>query len=615
MSPENAPSKFQNWTHRLRDYSLHAVLIIAFTVSLIIYIITCVDIYTAFKSGNSSSNIETLQETNKIFGTLVIIFGIALLFIFSKQLVNIFMKHKYINSFLIIVFSIAIPVSLSMFKIIGEPLTLIGILASVIIAPFAPQLIQSFNKENREESGIQKNVSKSSPEFIQENSPTTIQENSPISIHDNSNSSISIQNNFTTNQHVTNIVDKRSERDRATAEACKMLASKDSMSRISGVKMLVNLADSWLDDSDPTCKKDEGKCQDIIDILCAYIRSMPYGYTKKMLESGNIPKEDAEIRRLIFSEISSRCSRVGYDSVRSRGQWSDFEFDFSSAPIFYSLAELTFDDVDFSHATFYKDSSFKEAKFARNAIFEDAVFLENADFFAAKFIQSPNFDKAYISNSNFNSFFFRGATFQDTKFINSAIFEGAEFTGITSFHGSIFGYAKEGYDHKFTAHFNEVNFCGPTVFEHAKFSGIIDFSEAEFKTIHDSRYDINDLSCDPGSVSFYNALFFGKILFNLSVFDVSCEFINAKFFNDLSLRDAYFKFSPTFNNSYFSHRIKYNFKNIDPNSSSKISTNLAVITLRDGTSDSQFIPKGSCLFDTETWDKKKNTASCVSPPA
>lgn len=416
--------------------------------------------------------------------------------------------------------------------------------------------------------------------------------------------------------------------DKAVAE----LNSNDVKSAYAAVPKLAKLADAWLDYKDLSNnekelkklkKKAKKEAQTIINVLCKYIRTIPNNYTHEQLkEFDSLPESDkktiadeADIRRLIFSEVSSRSSQVGYDTVISKGQWSNFYFDFSYAPIFYSLAELTFDDTNFSHATFYKDSSFKEAKFARDVIFEDATFLENTDFFAAKFIQSPSFNRAYISNSNFNSSFFRGATFEDTKFANSAIFEGAEFTGIASFHGATFGYSQKGYDHKFTANFINTKFYGPAVFEYAQFSGIIDFSKADFQTIYDSRHDISNLSCDSGSASFYSALFFGKTLFNLSVFDVSCNFNNVKFFNDLSFKETYFEFSPTFNNSYFSHRIKYDFKNIDQKSNSQISTDLAVIKLKNGTLESQSIPKKSCLFDTRTWNKKKNTALCVSPPA
>lgn len=160
MSPENTPSEFRNRTHRRRDYLPYAppiVSAIAFTVSLIIYLYTCVDIYTAFKSGNSNITIESTHDINKISGTFAIISMAALLLIYNKQLVNVFRKYKLICLFLVFALSILIPVLLSIFKITGETLQLIAILASVILGvPGLAQLMQSLNKEKREESGIQK---------------------------------------------------------------------------------------------------------------------------------------------------------------------------------------------------------------------------------------------------------------------------------------------------------------------------------------------------------------------------------------------------------------------------------------------------------------------------
>ena len=422
--------------------------------------------------------------------------------------------------------------------------------------------------------------------------------------------------------HIRQLYNSYSDRfDKAVTE---LNNKEDKNAAFAAVYKLSHLADDWLDFKDLTnTEKDFQKLEDkanaevqtIINVFCKYIRSMPDGYTHSKLKDGDIPKEDAEIRRLIFSEISSRCSKVGYDSVYSRGIWSNFEFDFSSAPVFYSLSDLNFDEVNFSEAIFYKESSFKDTKFAEDALFEKSNFIEYANFFGAKFIKYANFNDAFMSNSNFKSYFFGGVGFKNARFINSATFEDADFIGAAIFHGSIFGYTEKRYDYKFTANFNNATFYGPAVFEYAKFSGKIDFSEAAFKTIYDSKHDISNLSCDPGVASFYSALFFGKTLFNLSVFDVSCNFINAKFFNDLSFKETYFELSPTFNNSYFSHRIKYDFENIDQKSKSQISTGLAVIKLKNGTLESQSIPKKSCLFDTRTWNKKKNTALCVSPPA
>lgn len=385
------------------------------------YINTCKDIYLAFKSGNSSNNIESLQDINKTLCAVVIISGIALLFIFRKQLVNIFIKHKYIYIFLVIVVMIVIPVLLSHFKIIGDPFQPIMSLPAAIFAipPFV-QSIKSSHKEKREESGIQKNVSKSSPEFIQENSPTTIQENSPASIQNNS--PISIQNNNNSPisiQNIINTTDERSERERNTAKACEILASKDSTSRISAVKTLANIADSWLEDS-PNCKKDEKKYQDIIEILCAYIKSpfdlvyrrqnLEYSQRLEDMEDQSKLLAEQTVRRTIFEVISRQIDKYckSDDSSyptnpRLSKIWEEVDLDFSYAHIFYSLDNLTlknakfnyshfFGDANFNHSTFKGKTYFQGAKFYNDVSFEETTFEGDVDFSSADF-QKPHLDQ------------------------------------------------------------------------------------------------------------------------------------------------------------------------------------------------------------------------------
>ena len=608
MSPENTPSEFRNRTHRWRDYLLyapHIVSAIAFIIFLIMYINTCKDIYFEFKSGNSSRNIEALQDTNKIFGTFVTISGIALLFLFSKQLVNIFMKHKYITSFLITVFSIFIPVLLSIFKVIGNPMELIMVLVAVIcgipgLAQFMQtQFMQSFNKEKREESGIQKNVSNSSPEFIQENSPTTIQENSPttiqenspIFIHGNSNSSISIQGNFTTtNQHVTNIVDKRSERDRATADACKMLASKDSTYRISGVKILVNLADSWLDNSDPTCKKDEGKCQDIIDILCAHIRTMPKNCTAqdlnniKMLQGKkkNAIEKEAEVRQLIFSEIKKRTDylnkiNIPYDISNPlpeeieppEDSWGRCTFNFSGAPIFYSLNGMHFPNSNFSKANFYEGSSLLNTRFQK-AEFVNATFFEDIKFNNAKFLGQTLFTKSiFKKNVSFYGVHFLGELHSsEIDVYGIADYSAARFYDRTIFHRAEFHKDLEGYsghpinwqNQDYTL-FKAVHTAPRETIEwyYTKFYGYVDFYSSVFNNdalFRDVEFmeGCNFLRSTFKTADFKNSKFRGKIGFQEVTFTHLAYYdnVNSRFQID-SFYGAKYIYGPTHNFPGFAH--------------------------------------------------------------
>ena len=519
MSPENTPSEFRNRTHRLRDCLLYVARIVsalAFIIFLIMYINTCKDIYLAFKSGNSSSSIESMQDTNKILGTFVIISGAAILLTFSKQLVNIFIKHKYFSSFLIIAVSLSIPVLLSIFKIIGNPMELIMFLVAVISGILAlPQFMQSFNKENREESGIQENVSNSSPEFTQENSPTTIQENSPTTIQENSsasiynnspifiqnnnNSPISIQNNVTNTQHVTNLIDEQSERERITTDAHKNLNAKDLPSRISAVKTLANMADSWLKDS-PNCKKDEKKCQDIIDVLCTYIRdSFPLAKNRRDIENSTSNMytdadrqtlhDEQEVRRLIFEEISLRLSTLDENLNIHQGRWSKFKFNFSQAPIFYKMNGLTFEQLELSTLKFFGDIEFQDSIFIDSFKFS-GYLKSNISFKGAIFYSKVEFSNTFLGKADFSDVKFHGeADFQLSRFGNMhlsltnntidkdlpryilqiapANFKNAEFHGEAIFYGVYF--------------YKDAYFDGATFKDDADFTGGLSREDLSFE--------------------------------------------------------------------------------------------------------------------------------------
>ena len=397
-------------------------------------------------------------------------------------------------------------------KIIGDITAIIVGIASIVA-----QIALAYAKTGKsEESGIQKNVSKSSLEFIQGNSPTTIQgnspttiqensptaiqgnssasiyNNSPISIQNNNNSPISIQNNVTNTQHVTNLIDEQSERERITTDAHKNLNAKDLPSRISAVKNLANVADYWLKDS-PNCKKDEKKCQDIIDILCTYIRdSFPLAKNRRDIENSTSNRytdadrqtlhDEQEVRRLIFEEISLRLSTLDENLNIHQGRWSKFKFNFSQAPIFYKMNGLTFEqlktntlkffgDIDFQDstfidsfefnkylesnisfrgATFYSKADFSGSQFLGEADFSDVTFRKEADFQLSHFgnmnislknnkldLNLPDFINQFAS-ANFKNTEFRGeAIFYGTRFFKDAYFDEAIFKGNVDFTGSI----------------------------------------------------------------------------------------------------------------------------------------------------------------------------------
>ena len=496
-------------------------------------------------------------------------------------------------------------------KMIGDISAIIIGIASIAVQIALPLYAKTGKSE---ESDIQGNLSDPSPKFIQENSSTSIQNNSPISIHNNNNSPISIQNNINTTQNVTNVIDKQSERERITTNACKMLGSKDLTSRISAVKTLANMADSWLEDS-PNCKKDEKKCQDIIDILCAHIRSsFPLAKkideyearkeleTLKKQDSKNLsankssrlkvlrerfkdsteykePRdittdyakfhEEQDVRRAIFKEMSKRSSKVSMDKnkevVVTPGTWSTFGFNFSRAPIFYPLNNLTIEQGNFASTRFYGDADFRGAEFTRDADFRDAKFTRDADFRGAEFTGNANFGNAHFGH---------------VEFTGNAHFECTEFTG--------------------NAHFAGVEFTGNADFVFAKFTSNTDFMGVEFT----------------GNANFRNSTFTGNANFWGAYFTEKAYFTDAKFTSNTDFNRVYFeKYAPTFadivGSTLFSAQVNPQDYYFAVRQGSK-PINCGTATLLGKTFE---IPLGTVLFDPMSPKYKDGNYSGLSEPA
>ena len=507
-------------------------------------------------------------------------------------------------------------------KMIGDISAIIIGIASIAVQIALPLYAKTGKSE---ESDIQGNLSDPSPKFIQENSSTSIQNNSPISIHNNNNSPISIQNNINTTQNVTNVIDKQSERERITTNACKMLGSKDLTSRISAVKTLANMADSWLEDS-PNCKKDEKKCQDIIDILCAHIRSsFPLAKkideyearkeleTLKKQDSKNLsankssrlkvlrerfkdsteykePRdittdyakfhEEQDVRRAIFKEMSKRSSKVSMDKnkevVVTPGTWSTFGFNFSRAPIFYPLNNLTIEQGNFASTRFYGDADFRGAEFTRDADFRGAEFTRDADFRDAKFTRDADFRGAeFTGNANFGN-----AHFGHVEFTGNAHFECTEFTG--------------------NAHFAGVEFTGNADFVFAKFTSNTDFMGVEFT----------------GNANFRNSTFTGNANFWGAYFTEKAYFTDAKFNSNTDFNRVYFeKYAPTFadivGSTLFSAQVNPQDYYFAVRQGSK-PINCGTATLLGKTFE---IPLGTVLFDPMSPKYKDGNYSGLSEPA
>ncbi|MBF1652657.1 MAG: pentapeptide repeat-containing protein [Rothia mucilaginosa] len=298
-------------------------------------------------------------------------------------------------------------------------------------------------------------------------------------------------------------------------EAVDKLYSKNAPVRLGGVYALVGLADEWLDDDniDRETRVKEG--QVIINNLCSYIRSpfplaekideykayekfeeVMQKYSKGLLEELDLPdwivlnerfpspqnykkpknitkdyatfSEEQNVRRTIFDEMSKRSSTFtknekGEIIETISGMWSDFDFDFSRAPVFYSLGDLTIEKGNFSTAKFYfyAGAHFNSANFIEKADFLGATFIDRADFANVTFAKGVDFSwaefsyasfytakfigkKSYFTNANFSEAIFFGARFSENAifcratFTNKADFLATTFTGSVNFSGAVF---------------------------------------------------------------------------------------------------------------------------------------------------------------------------------
>lgn len=303
-------------------------------------------------------------------------------------------------------------------------------------------------------------------------------------------------------------------------QAVDKLSSKQTSVRLGGVYALIGLVDEWLDDDNIDEETQTKEGQVIINNLCSYIRS-PFPLAEKIEEyearkeleelkkqdSKNLsedkssrlkvllerfkdstdyeePKditadyaefhEEQDVRRTIFDEIHKRSSNIIKDEKGKvaeiiPGLWSDFDFNFSRAPIFYPLKEITFESPIFTEATFYKDADFSQADFVGDADFKYAIFNNTLHFNQTCFIGSVNFSEAKSKE---------GLYFRKTRFLEEAYFTHTLFKKDTIFDWARF---------KKFAHFEQAGFFGRTSFHATHFKGDLGFIDAYFEKTADFR--------------------------------------------------------------------------------------------------------------------------------
>ena len=458
------------------------------------------------------------------------------------------------------------------------------------------------------------------------------------------------------------------ERRSRYTKAIELLADEKATVRLGGIYTLVGLVDEWLADDtlDPEEQQKEG--QVIINNLCSYIRT-PFlvaekldayearkdlnvleeyeavfspeegspqlqALHKRVIDSSKYKepediaaayaehREEQDVRRAIFAEMSKRI-KVSQDEVSVISSvWSDFDFDFSRALIFYPLNNLTIGKAIFSSARFYGEADFRDTEFTKDANFRDAKFTENAHFKNAKFTGYTDFtDAEFTVNADFEGAEFTGnadftgtanfkdakltgyVDFTDAKFTVNANFTDAKFTGYTVFKGAEFtGNA----DFTGTANFTDAKFTGYTVFEGAEFTVNANFTDAKFTRGAEFTGDANFTDAKfTEDANFENAKFTGNVDFGSAEFSEKADFGGAEFSGDADFNDSFFKkYAPIFaydsGSARFSDQVNWTESNFSVRSESK-PIELGSATLGDKTFS---IPFGTVVFDPDSWDEK-----------
>ena len=454
------------------------------------------------------------------------------------------------------------------------------------------------------------------------------------------------------NDHTRQVYAER--RSRYT-KAVEQLANEKAAVRLGGIYTLVGLADEWLADDSLTKDKQNEEGQVIINNLCSYIRS-PFPLAAKIeeyeahkeleklqkSESGKLSEEESlrlqilikrfedsdeyekpkdittdyakfheeqDVRRTIFVEMSKRSSIFTKNDKGAiietvPGIWSDFDFDFSRAPIFYSLSSLTIEKGNFSSAKFYSKADFSGATFTQNADFSKATFTQNADFSKATFAQNANFSWAkFTQDANFSgATFTQNANFSWAKFNKIMLFDKATFNNEAHFGEATFN--------KF-AGFGETIFNNEAHFSKAIFNKGAYFGETTFN--HESHFGetlFRDIA------HFVKATFTGNVDFGGAEFSERANFWGAEFSGDADFKDSYFaKYAPIFADdssaARFSNRINWADSNFSVHSRSQ------PINPGDATLDGKTfrIPLGTVVFSPDSWNEESKKYIHISDPA
>lgn len=642
------PEEKRTKNHCLKKFSLAILISITITQAFLLLgninnyretIINLPDNFSFSIKSQELSKIQSLQ--NIIFNQMLgVIFLICLIAWFFRKYIKLTLQNHILRVFVATVISggilaFAIPSFLYNYRLIGETKDLTTALLGVtggVVALFS--LIKSHQKSELEREQLEVQKQKDNRDHIRQ-------------VH-------------------------AARRDRYI-EAVDKLSSKNASVRLGGVYALASLADEWLDDNnvDREIRVKEG--QVIINNLCSYIRS-PFPYAKEVEEYNarkeledleakdsenlnskeverrnflfkrfedsteyNEPEniseiqvkvlEEQEVRRTIFTEMSKRSGTLNTSRKKIvPGPWSKFEFNFSQAPIFYPLSNLTIENPNFSSSKFYGQADFSNTIFPQDQNFSNAIFEDTPILGKIKFAKTLNFSKAIFKREvNFNETIFEykmkfdGAIFEDNLLILDT-----EFSRPATFKETVF---------KGGIHLNRAKFRSAVNFRRSKFKGVANFNFVLFEKNADFSESVFSYEQTPRTkeatghlkfpsiiekVKFYRANFVEEAIFKKTRFENGANFSGASFGKSLDFTDTYLGSTVFFSSGdkkatvaiFSANTVRDAYKFKQDFFSCKV--DLGEATLLGETFE---IPLGTVLFDPMSPKYKDGSYSGLSNPA
>ena len=348
-------------------------------------------------------------------------------------------------------------------------------------------------------------------------------------------------------------------------KAWELLGNALAITRLGGVRVLVQLADEWLADASIPAPVGREQAQMIVDMLCAYVRlpfplarncpQVPASTPERSSDTGMARQHrideaeylaEVQVRSRILAEIRGRVRQpqpledAAAGGEATPGPWSGFDFDFSGTEFFDTVdfSGCCWDGrLTFAGSTFYGAASFSNSVYRGQAgvSFEECTYRAGtcpeatapvgADFSGSYYGGFVSFaGSTYEADACFSgSVYCAGADAQDCTYMADSMFSGCTHYGPVTRTGIYNGRVKAAG----STFYSSVSFGGE-VAGCADFSGCAYYGPAYFRGTFRAEADFGgSIYCEGGHWD--SCEFQGQALLGRSLFLGPASFAEAQF--------------------------------------------------------------------------------------